>query len=531
MRSTGLASAIGAVVAGLVVTASLVGLMQTRTPPPTQAGASLTIWQAYARGLVSIAMVNLTFHRGGSTVTEPAGIRVTNGGNEDVVIPEEAVLMSPHPGQQPPPDPMNTTQDAVLTNATISAGSSLTYSYGLYVLQGFLSGPTWWCLEEMHFSKAGIAFALGGETLPFALRPLVEHPFFVNVSDNSQTAIWSYFRHDATVVVEKLPLAGDVNASGGDRVPIRLDATNMAVWSTDDNVTANVNVTGGVLEDDVATGWSVDPASYSLPPSEIVNHPDGSKTIRWLVNISAAPVSDSGNPEDPTPFTTKTVTYTLVAPVLNASSVDLARARFDLNNTGSTDAHSAPIRLTVHPATPPPGAGLARAKIGVRLAGEPGGAANLTVHGNGTALAALTVKRTTDRGGPDLGFTPLLTFNLSVPVNLTLVYTPGGKSSRGASVHGDNPAWIIVKFPDSTEVVFFHNFNAQHPTTWRWTSGDLRPVFQALNETFVAGAGSPSVSASSAKPPASCDNSVLFLVNTIVAIECVVAALEGQRVI
>lgn len=479
-----------ALVAGLVLTASLLAL--THRPdsgPGIQNTRSLTLWQAYSRGLVTITMVDLTFQRGGSTVTEPAGIRVTNAATLSVVVPEEAVLMSPHLGQSPVPDPLSTTQDAVLTNASIPAGTSLTYVYGLYELLGLLSGPTWWCLEEMQFSKAGVPFALGGETLPFALRPLVEHPYFANMMDNSQTALWAYFRNHASVVVEKLPLESDVNASGDDHIRVRLDATNLAVWSTDDNVTSNVNITGGVLEDDVLPGWSVEPGSYSVAPSGIVNHSDGSKTLRWLIDIPGAEVSESGNPEYPTPYVTVTRSFTLVSPALNGTQAELPAARSDMNDSGTTDAHSAPVEITILGGTPPPPpAELARSRIGVRLAGEKGGEVNLTVGGNGTVLATLHVEREAG-GGPNSASTSSLTFNLSNPVSVDVIYAPG-------KPHGSNPAWITVKFPDGTKIVFFHNFNAEHASSWTWNSGDLRPLFHALNETVPAGAmattGAPS---------------------------------------
>ncbi len=481
MRSISAAPAMAALVAGLVLTASFLAL--THLPdsgPGTQDTPSLTLWQAYSRGLVTITMVNLTFQRGSSTVTEPAGIRVTNAANVSVVVPEEAVLMSPHPGQSPVPDPLSTTQDAVLTNASIPAGTSLTYVYGLYGLLGILSGPTWWCLEEMQFSKAGVTFALGGETLPFALRPLVERPYFANMMDNSQTALWAYFRNHASVVVEKLPLERSVNASGGDHIRVRLDATNLAVWSTDDTVSSNVNVTGGVLEDDLLPGWSVEAGSYSVAPNAIVNHPDGSQTLRWIVDIPAAEVSESGNPAYPTPYATETRSFTLVSPELNGTHAELPAARSDMNDSGTTDAHSAPVQLTILGGTPPPPAELARARIGVRLAGEKGGEVNLTVRGNGTVLATLHVTREAG-GGPNSASTSSLTFNLSNPVSVNVVYSPGRP-------HGSNPAWITIKFPDGTKVVFFHNFNAEHASSWTWDSGDLRPLFRALNETVPAGA-------------------------------------------
>jgi len=57
--------------------------------------------------------------------------------------------------------------------------------------------------------------------------------------------------------------------------------------------------------------------------------------------------------------------------------------------------------------------------------------------------------------------------------------------------NGDNPAWLIVRLEDGTEVRLQHNFNVQHPSTWNWTVGDLLPVFRGQNVTFHAKATDP----------------------------------------
>ena len=310
---------------------------------PAPAVTSMDFWEAAGRGLVSVVMVNETFMQNGHEVTAPAGILVTNTADVPVVIPEEAVLMSPHPDQSPPPNPLNTTADATLMNGTVAAHGSLLYSAGEYVLPGYLSGPIWWDLEEMQFWKAGVAFWVGGETLPFALRSLVEHPFYNGPGDNTQTALWAYLRSYPTVVVGKEPLVASTNGSAGQTVRVRLDATNLAVWGTDDASTANVNVTQGIVEDDVPAGWSVEEGSFSVPPDFIVNHTDGSATLGWYEDLPAAQVSYQDNPELPTPYTTVSRFYTLLTPQLGSGSATLPRARSDMNRTGVPDAHSAPV--------------------------------------------------------------------------------------------------------------------------------------------------------------------------------------------
>ena len=310
-------------------------------------------WEASARGFVSVVMVNETFKENGNTVTLPVGIRVTNTASVPVVLSEEAVLMSPHPSQSPQPNPLSTTQDVVLTVGTVPAAGSVLYSYGPDVLAGFLSGPTWWCMEELQESKGGVAFRVGGETLPFALRSLIEHPFYHGADDNTQTALWAYLRSHPSVVVGKQPLWASVNGNAGATVRMRIDATNLAVWATDDSFTGNVNLTRATLEDDVPAGWNVEEGSFSVLPDTIVNHTDGSKTLVWHSALPAPEVSYQGDTHLPTPYVTVTRFYTLVSPALDVGTVDLPRARSDMNGTGTADAQSAPPVISVTGNLPP----------------------------------------------------------------------------------------------------------------------------------------------------------------------------------
>ena len=336
------------VMAGAVVVGTL-AFAGPRTP--ARAPLSLDFWEAAGRGLVSVVMVNETFTQNGQEITAPAGILVTSTADVPVIIPEEAVLLSPHPDQAPPPNPLNTTADATLMNGTVPAHGSLLYSAGQYVLPGYLSGPIWWDLEEMQFWKAGVAFWVGGETLPFALRNLVEHPFYEGPGNNTQTAVWAHLRSYPTVVVGKEPLYTVTNGTAGQTVGVRLDATNLAVWATDDTSTANVNVTRGIVEDDVPAGWTVEEGSFSVPPDFIVNHTDGSATLGWYEDLPAPQVSYQDNPELSTPYTTVSRFYTLVTPALGNQDATLPRARSDVNRTGTPDAHSAPVVVTGN--TPP----------------------------------------------------------------------------------------------------------------------------------------------------------------------------------
>lgn len=337
----------GAIVVGAVTLGGGLLTAPKSTPQP------LGFWEAAARGFVTAIMVNETFNEEGHTVTQPVGIEVTNTAGVPVVLPEEAVLMSPEPWQSPAPAPANLTQDVVLSIATIPAHGSLRFDYGPYVLAGYITGPTWWCLEEMRFSRAGVAFQVGGETLPFALRSIVEHTYYRSTTDNTQTAVWAYLRSYPSVVVGKLPLWSTMNGNAGQIVRVRIDATNIAVWATDDTFTANVNVTNGLIEDLVPAGWSVQAGSFSVAPDKVVSNANGTQTLEWSVSIPAAPVSTSANPNLPTPFATVTRQYTLVSPALDMGNVTLPRATSDIHRTGTVDAVSAPDVVYVPPNPPP----------------------------------------------------------------------------------------------------------------------------------------------------------------------------------
>ncbi len=337
----------GAIVVGA---AALGGVL---VPGPATTPQPMGFWEAAARGLVTVVMVNETFNEAGHTVTLPVGIDVTSTADVPVVLSEEAVLLSPHPSQSPVPPLSSLTQDVALSMATVPAHGTLTFGYGPFVLAGYITGPTWWCLEEMRFSRAGVTFQAGGETLPFGLRTLVEHPYYHSSSDNTQTAVWAYLRSYPSVVVGKLPLWSSVNGNAGQTVHVRIDATNLAVWATDDTFTANVNVTNGLIEDLVPAGWSVEEGSYSVAPDKIVNNANGTQTLEWNEALPAAQVSTSVNPNLPTPFVTVTRQYTLVSPALETGNVSLPRATSDVNRSGTVDAHSAPVIVYVPPNTPP----------------------------------------------------------------------------------------------------------------------------------------------------------------------------------
>src|SRR2546428_1058071 len=134
----------------IVLVAAVTAVSSVHIGPPVPRGDSgtMTFWEAAGRGLVTATVVNETYDRDGHTVTSPVGIRVENAAKVPVEVTEPAVLMSPHPLASPPPNPLQTTQDGVLTVQTIPAGGSLLYSYRGKGLQSLLPEPSWWWSEE-----------------------------------------------------------------------------------------------------------------------------------------------------------------------------------------------------------------------------------------------------------------------------------------------------------------------------------------------------------------------------------------------
>ena len=373
MRDFSSMSAAVLLLVGAVVVAGVAPMF--RSPVRPDSPESMSFWEAAGRGLVTVTVVNETYDRNGETVTLPVGIEVHSSAKVPVEVSEEALLMSPHP-LEPPPDRLHTTQDAVLTVQTIPAGGSVLYSYGEHVIQGFLSEPAWWCSEEFQFVQAGIPFRVGGETLPFALRPVVGKEHYDGPENNTQTDVWTHLRTNATVVVGKEPLWTQLDGSAGETIDVTIDATNIAVFTFEDGITNDVNVTHGAIEDVVPAGWSVEAGSYSTPPDEIVENGDHSHTLRWFVDLRAALESDSNDPMDPTPYETVTQSYTLVSPALDAGIIELPRARSDIDSDGSADAASAPPVVEV----PQTGAPIANA--GGPYSGREGGTVHLDASGS-----------------------------------------------------------------------------------------------------------------------------------------------------
>jgi len=567
----------GTVVILLVGALVVVGSLQLGRPTAHVQSDAMSFWEAAGRGLMTAMVVNETYVRNGLKVTSPVGIRLENAADVPVHVSEEAVLMSPHPLENPSPDPLRTTQDAVLTTQTVPAHGSLLYSYGDLVVQDFLPHPAWWCSEEFQFTQAEIPYRIGGETLPFALRPVLANEDHGGSNANTQTDFWTYLRSNPTVVVGKEPLWTQIDGAAGQKIHVTIDATNIAVYTFEDTITNDVNVTHGVLEDTVPAGWNVEEGSYSVAPDEVVSHDDGSRTLRWNVDLRAALEGSSEDPQYPSAYEPLTRSYTLVAPALAAGRVELPRAQSDMDRDGIADAASAPPLVDVVPVgTPHPDAGgpysgkegdtillsasgskdlegdplqfrwdftgngtfdtpwsssptaealytddfsgvavvevsdgthvasaaaavtianrspeierldaVAQAAFRIEIAGEKWHDLSFTVASDSGVLASLDLMRKPGSPSEQAATTGVLTFSLREHVTATLAYTPLNNRVNG-QLGGDNPAWIVVVFPDGQEKRMFHNFNIRHPTTWTWTLTDLASFFVRSGITFRA---------------------------------------------
>ena len=82
-------------------------------------------------------------------------------------------------------------------------------------------------------------------------------------------------------------LRTQIDRTEGQRIRVTIDATNIAVSTFQEAITADVDVTHRILEDDVPAGRSVEEGSYSVPPDQIVDRTvrddDGGVGIATLV--------------------------------------------------------------------------------------------------------------------------------------------------------------------------------------------------------------------------------------------------------
>jgi len=149
-----------------------------------------------------------------------------------------------------------------------------------------------------------------------------------------------------TVVVGKEPLWTQIDGAAGQKIHVTIDATNIACTTFEDTITNDVNVTHGVLEDTVPAGWNVEEGSYSIPPDDVVIHDDGSRTLRWNVDLRAALEGSSEDPQYPSAYEPLTAIVHAGGAAPGRRAGRAARAQSDMDRDGIADAASAPCSWT-----------------------------------------------------------------------------------------------------------------------------------------------------------------------------------------
>ncbi|MFQ6128942.1 MAG: PKD domain-containing protein, partial [Thermoplasmata archaeon] len=300
------------------------------------------IWEAYAKGWVEITSENVSYYG----YPSPLVFRVNNTRDVNVNINEMVVLMSPHPLQTGDPQ---TTQDGALTNAVVAPNSVVNFYYGEMTLPGeyFAGEKPWWCTEARQVTQDGATLVLGGEIMPIPLQELVKNP-----DQYTNSRIWSYLYQNPMLVVGKTPLWKEIPDATNVYVDTTIAVTNLAVYNGS-LVPDPPHARNSVIEDILPKDYSYDPVSFDPAPDTIISNPDGTKTIRWSVDVDAADVGTHLY-LDPTPYHTVFLNYTLITPKLSVGRYFLERAWADVDHDGTNDSYSARPLLEVFWVNKPP---------------------------------------------------------------------------------------------------------------------------------------------------------------------------------
>ncbi len=302
----------------------------------TLAAPSISLWEAHAKGNATIQQVEIS-------PGDSSGFLVRNLGLVEISIDERAMLLSPHPLDAPG---IPTTQDGVITSSTVRAG-------GVRLYYGSWDGrtPIWYCTEEYQVVQGGPFIKLGGEILPYTMSTIIDTAS--SPWPDGQNGIWEYMRENPTLVVGKTPLWSRHPDTPGTKVPMTLAITNLAIYDSSSSNGSNVKAVDSIIRDTLPSGYSYDPASFSLMPNSIISNPDGSTTLLWKVTIPAADVNGH-DILDPTPYNFMIIKYKLVLPALSVGRHMLPRLTTDTNHDGAIDAHSAQPILDIYHVNRPP---------------------------------------------------------------------------------------------------------------------------------------------------------------------------------
>jgi hypothetical protein len=309
-----------------MLTASLVpivGLSGGAGDAPEEAPSEMLIWEAYAKGYITITqLMDATF-------------RVVNSADVPVKVDENVQLLSPSPLDI---SPQVTTQDGTLMPATIPAQSNQIFTYGDPLGGPLPPEPNWWCTEANQLTQAAVRVTLGGEVIPYAMQSLLLLP-----KAQRQNAIWDHQDFNPTVVIGKTPLWAELPDNQENVVEIQLAITN----------TGFAGASSALVIDRLLPGYSYDPASFSVQPDSITQDVIGNIIITWHVSLDPAIVTD---PQllDPTEYDTEFITYDIITPILDEGRHFLPRAFVDHDDDVNNDAHSAKPLLEVYHVNDPP---------------------------------------------------------------------------------------------------------------------------------------------------------------------------------
>ncbi len=324
---------------------------------PSSTSSTMLIWEAYSRGLITISQVDVTYTIGGQTDTAALGYEVSSTSTGDVAVTEYVMLLSPNPADTFDAD--LTTQDGILSDATIPAGSSETYGYGDFVARGILSMPPWWCTEERQFVHADVPVFLGGEIAPFGMESFLGDA--QGGPGGTQDQVWAYLREHASPVVGKTvngAFWGEIPETAGQALDVVLRATNLAISDEGDSLPAPDAPTARV-SDRIPAGYDLDTGSISPAGYSLTSNGDGSTTIFWVANLPAADVTNKPPNDQPTPYVTRTFSYTMTTPHITPSRVGLPRAAVSVGDDAMPEAVSEQPLMDVFrvPLPPVPNAG------------------------------------------------------------------------------------------------------------------------------------------------------------------------------
>jgi hypothetical protein len=306
----------------------------------------ILIWEAYAKGYSSI-----------TSSSDGLSYIITNSGSEDIEVDEYVLIMSPNPYQGGPENPSGSrwAQDGSLTFDSITAGSSLSYNYGDYVVGAFSPPrppPPWWCTEDSEYTAPNVPIELTGEIMPFDLWDEMENPNGTVVpydrgdiqsyASETQAAIWRYLRDNPSTVVGKTPM-WELIPNIPTEVEIDLAVTNIGFQEA----------SLVIAVDTLPSGYQLKSGSASPTPSSITINPDGSTNLKWNLGSMRGAIQ---TPDDtPTYYEHKYISYTLITPSLAPDErYFLPRAQVDKNADGIIDAHSEkPLLETYYVNSPP----------------------------------------------------------------------------------------------------------------------------------------------------------------------------------